>query len=122
VLQLSGGVIGAAVFATALRQTAGQAGTDVVARVLAAGKAPIMARPLWGRIGLATGALVAANELGYLDMFNAGERRATPTVLAEAARKTPVINDSKGHIVGGAVVAGLLGAQLLGGLHTLDKR
>ncbi len=153
ILQLAGGALGAAVFATALKQSAGQAGPGIVSKVLAAGSAPIMARPVWGRIGLATGAVVMANELGYLDFLNKGEQRSTGTVLADAAHKTPVINDpewrtavilgagsivgfkahraisaagglsglGKGHVIGGAIVAGLLGVQLLGGLSGLNK-
>lgn len=154
VLQLAGGTLGAAIFAKALSQTAGQAGEGVVARVLAAGKAPIMAQPVWGRIGIGMGALVAANTLGYLDMFNKDETRSTGQVLADAAHRTPVLSDSswrtgvllatggiisfkahrsyaaaghaisgvsKGLWIGAAVTAGLLGAQLLGGLSGLDK-
>jgi hypothetical protein len=153
VLQLAGGTLGAAVFATAIKQTAGQAGPGIVSKVLTAGSAPIMARPVWGRIGLATGAVVMANELGYLDFLNTGETRSVGTVLSDAAHKTPVINDpewrtaailgaggivgfkaqraiaaagglsglGKGHIIGGAIVAGLLGVQLLGGLSGLNK-
>jgi hypothetical protein len=107
-LQLGGGLLGASVFAAALHQTAGQ-GTGVVGRVLAAGKAPIAARPLWGRIGLATGAVVLANELGYLDMLNAGEQRSAGRVLADSARRTPVLNDPTlrtGALLGAAGVVG----------------
>jgi hypothetical protein len=154
VLQLAGGTIGAAIFAKALSQTVGHGGEGVVGRVLAAGKAPIMAQPIWGRIGLGMGALVAANELGFLDMFNKDEDRTTGEVLADAAHRTPVVSDSswrtgvllaaggivgfkahrsyvaaghalsgvsKGQWIGAAVTAGLLGAQLLGGLSGLDK-
>lgn len=153
-LQLGGGLLGSALFATALRQTAGQAGEGVVARIMAAGNAPIMAKPMWGRIGIGTGLLVAANEFGYLDMFNTGETRSTGTVLRDAARSTPIVNDStlrtglmltaggiigfkahramttagagisgmpKGYWAAGAVAAGLIGAQLLGGLSGIDK-
>lgn len=153
VLQLTGGTIGATVFANALRQTAGEGGGTLVGRVLAAGKAPIMARPIWGRIGLATGAIVAANELGFFDRLNRGETRPLGKTLTDATHRTPVLNDSAmrtgailaaggvvgfkahravtaagglsglrtGHVVGSAVVAALLGAQLLGGLHAMDK-
>lgn len=152
-LQLTGGTIGATVFATALRETAGQGGGTLVGRVLAAGKAPIMARPIWGRIGLATGAIVAANELGFFDRLNRNETRSTGQTLADATHRTPVLNDGAmrtaailaaggvvgfkahraitvagglgglrpGHVIGGAVAAGLLGAQLLGGLRGMDK-
>ncbi len=153
VLQLAGGTLGAAVFATALKQSAGQAGPGIVSKVMTAASAPIMARPIWGRIGLATGGVVLANELGYFDWANKGETRSTGTVLSDAAHKTPVLNDpefrtaaimgaggivgfkahraiaaagglsglGKGHVIGGAIVTGLLGAQLLGGLSALDK-
>lgn len=152
-LQLAGGTLGAAVFATALRQTAGQAGPGVISKVLAAASAPIMARPTWGRIGLATGAVVMANEIGFLDWLNEGETRPVGQVLGDATHKTPVLNNpelrtaailgaggfvgykahrafaaaggmsglGKGHIIAGAIVAGLLGAQLLGGLSGMNK-
>ena len=153
VLQLTGGVIGASLFAKALRQTAGQ-GEGVIGRILAAGNAPIMAKPMWGRIGLATGALVMANEVGYLDMLNVDETRSTGQVLSDAVHKTPGLNDptlrtgmllaaggivgfkahramlaggggiasiGKSHWIAGAAVAGLLGAQLLGGLSAMNK-
>lgn len=153
VLQLAGGGLGLGVFLTALHQTKGVGATGVVDRVMAAAKAPIMARPVFTTIGLASGAVVMANELGYLDFLNTGETRSVPTVLSDAAHRTPVINDpalrtgalltaggvlgykmqraitaagglsglGKGHLIGGAVIAGLLGAQLLGGLDALDK-
>jgi hypothetical protein len=95
VLQLGGGLLGASIFTAALRQTAGQAGEGVITRILAAGKSPLMAKPLWGQIGIGTGLLVAANELGYLDMLNVGETRSTKQVLSDAAHRTPVINDPK---------------------------
>ena len=153
ILQLTGGLIGAGVFAAALRQTAGQ-GSGIVGRALAAGNAPIAAKPLWGRIGMVTGALVMANEVGYLDMFNADETRSTGQVLSDAVHRTPVLNDPtlrtgallaaggvvgfkasravaaagigikglpKGYWAAGAVVAGLLGTQLLGGLQGMNK-
>lgn len=159
VLQLAGGGLGVTLFATALRQTRGEgSAAGVVQRIITAGKAPIMARPIFGQIGTATGIVVMANELGYLDFLNRGETRAAPTVLRDAARRTPVFNDpalrtaaivggsgivgykahraiqaaggigggglaglGKGHVAGAAIFAGLLGAQLLGGLGSLDK-
>jgi hypothetical protein len=153
VLQLAGGGLGLGVFLTALHQTKGAGATGIVDRVMAAAKAPVMAKPVFTTVGLASGALVMANELGYLDFLNTGETRSVPTVLSDAAHKTPVLNDSslrtgalltaggvlgykmqraintagglsglsKGHLIGGAVVAGLLGAQLLGGLDVLNK-
>jgi len=155
VLQLAGGTIGAAVFATALKQTAAtvRPGAGIVERVVAAGSAPVAARPIWGRIGMASGALVAANMLGYFDFLNKGETRSVREVLSDAAHRTPVLNDPQfrsaallgaggvvsfkihraiasggglagvkaGHWIAGAAVAGLLGAQLLGGLAGLDK-
>jgi hypothetical protein len=153
VLQLAGGGLGLGVFLTALHQTKGAGATGIVDRGMAAAKAPVMAKPVFTTVGLASGALVMANELGYLDFLNTGETRSVPTVLSDAAHKTPVLNDSslrtgalltaggvlgykmqraintagglsglsKGHLIGGAVVAGLLGAQLLGGLDVLNK-
>lgn len=166
VLQLGGGVLGASLFYTALRQTkASSTAVGNVSRILEAGKAPIMARPLFGRIGTATALVVMANELGYLDSLNKGESRSIGAVLGDAGRGTPVVNDpalrtaailgaagivgfkghrafmaaggltravsalpnglagiSKGHVIGGAVVTALLGAQLLGGLSSLDSK
>ncbi|MCW2927654.1 MAG: hypothetical protein JWM86_1622 [Thermoleophilia bacterium] len=152
VLQLAGGGVGLGLFAVALKQTKDIAGPGIVSKALAAGKAPVMAKPFWTKFGLATGAVVMANELGYFDMLNRGEQRRVGTVLADAAHKTPVLNDSsyrtaglltaggvlgfkahraisaagglsglgKGHLIGGAIVGGLLGAQLLGGLDVLN--
>jgi hypothetical protein len=153
VLQLAGGGLGLGVFMTALNQTKGAGATGVVDRVMAAAKAPIMARPVFTSIGIGSGMVVLANELGYLDFLNTGEERSVPTVLKDAAHKTPILNDQqfrtgallvgggvlgykmhraisaagglsglgKGHIIGGIAVAGLLGAQLLGGLDVLNK-
>jgi hypothetical protein len=153
VLQLAGGGLGLAVFMKALQQTKGSGATGLVDTVMAAAKAPIMAKPIFTTVGLASGALVMANELGYLDFLNTGEERPVGTVLKDAAHSTPVLNDaefrtgalllgggvlgykihraisaagglsglSKGHIIGGIAVAGLLGAQLLGGLDVLNK-
>jgi hypothetical protein len=158
VLQLAGGTIGATVFTMAMRRTPKVEGGTVIQRVVAAGRSPLMAKPIWGRIGLASTAVVMTNELGYLDFLNQGETRSTPKVLRDATHKTPVLNDSsmrtaallgaggifgfkahrviqaaggiaegglahvgRGTAIGGAVTAGLLGVQLLGGLSALDK-
>ncbi len=152
VLQLTGGTIGAAVFLTALKQTAGQ-GTGVVGRITAAGGARINTWPIWGRIAVGGVLLVASNELGFLDWLNKGETRGVGQVLTDSAHKTPVLNDPAwrtaailgggamvgfkahraiaaaggmsglraGHWIAGAAIAGMLGAQLLGGLSGLNK-
>lgn len=158
VLQLAGGSLGMGVFLTALHQTKGQGSSGVINRILTAAKAPIMAKPIFTSIGIGSGMLVMANELGYFDWLNTGEARSIPTVLRESAQRTPILNDpefrtagilaaggvvgykahramqaaggvmgggisglSRGHWIGGAIVAGLLGAQLLGGLSALNK-
>lgn len=153
VLQLAGGTLGLSVFALGLKQTAGTAGPGFIQKVVAAGSAPIVAKPIWGRIGLGFGAMVVANELGYLDWLNKGEHRPIGKALSDAAHRTPVLNDPQfrtaallgagaivgfkanraiaaagglaglkaGHVIGGAVIAGLLGAQLLGALSGMDK-
>jgi hypothetical protein len=149
-LQLATGSLGMGMFATALRQTSGRS-SGLVGRVMEAGKAPIMANPFLTKVGIASGVVLAANELGYFDFFNKHEKRDVPTILRDAARRTPVLSDSslrtaallgsaayvgfkaqraiasgglsalgKGPLIGGAIVATLLGAQLLGGLSALD--
>lgn len=151
-LQLAGGGLGLGVFATALRSTTGSGTRGVVPRVLEAARSPIMAKPIWGRIGMGTAYLVLANELHYLDFLNAGETRPVGQVLTDAARRTPILNDQPmrtaalagaggvigfkaarsmasaggvsglrpGHLIASAVVAGLIGANLVGALHGLD--
>lgn len=150
VLQVLGGAMGLGLFATAIQRTKAPTG-GVVSTVLAASKSPIMAKPLFSRLGAAFSVAVFANELGYLDSLNAGETRSFTGTLGAAARHTPVLNDptfrtaTLGLIGGGvgasairaartgglgaigpvklgvgALVAGLVGAQALGGLHRLD--
>lgn len=158
VLQLAGGSLGLGVFLKALQQTRGSGATGIVDTVMAAAKAPIMAKPIFTTIGIGSGMLVMANELGYLDFLNTGETRSVSKVLTDAVHRTPILNDpefrtagllaaggvvgykahravtaaggwgtaglsglGKGHWIGGALVAGLLGAQLLGGLDAMNK-
>lgn len=94
VLQLAGGSIGVTLFGLALRQTRGQGDGGVIPRMLTAAKAPLLARPIWGKVGIGSFALVLANETGYFDKLNSGESRSGGTVLREAAHKTPVLNDA----------------------------
>lgn len=151
VLQFLGGGLGLGMFGAALVQTRGVGG-NVVERVVAAGKAPIMANPLLKQVGIASGVLVLANELGYFDFWNRDDSRSVPTVLRDAVHGTAVLNDgglrtaalvgaggvigwngaravqaagslsglTRGHAIGGAIVGGLLGAQLLGALDVFD--
>lgn len=109
VLQLAGGSLGLTLFATALRQTRGQGTSGLVQRIITAGRAPIMAKPLFGRIATGSALLVMANELGYLDFLNRGERRRAGTVLREAAQGTPVINDPQLRTAAILVGAGMVG-------------
>lgn len=96
VLQLSGGVLGASLFATALRQTASTAaGSGLTGRVLAASTAPIMARPFWGRVGIGSAMVIAANALGYLDPLNKSNDRSVGESMRDAVHKTPILNDPK---------------------------
>lgn len=109
VLQLSGGTLGLGLFATALHQTSGTAGPSVIDKVMAAAKAPVMAKPIFTTIGLASGALVMANELGYMDSFNTGETRPVGTVLKDAAHRTPVLNDQELRTAALLAAAGVVG-------------
>lgn len=63
------------------------------ARVIASGKAPVMANPLLKYVGLASGFTVMANELGYFSAFDRNNKKSVGTTLHDAASNTIVLND-----------------------------
>lgn len=113
----------AAVRPTQVRSSMGGA----VGRIIAAGKAPVMANPVLKYVGIASGFAVMANELGYYKALDRGNVKSVGTTLQEAARGTVVLNDEQLRSAAFGAGVGLAGwkvAQAVmkdGGMRNIGK-
>jgi hypothetical protein len=90
VLSLLGGGLGLGMLVPAYR---GAEGASFGSRLLSMAESPRLTSPLLANIGIAAGLLTMANELGFFDFLDKGNKRPVTQVLGDAWHKIPLLGD-----------------------------